>query len=128
MKNKSTSEKANHVLKIFLCAFLIIGFRVWHLGVIQRDDKKVESQHPKRRALLQRADRGTIADRFGEPLAVNKICYNAAIYYNQISQIPATSWRDDASGKRVRSYPRREYIHNLATKLSEILQLDSVRV
>ena len=128
MKNKGISEKSNHVLKIFLCAFLIIGFRVWHLGVIQRDDKKRESEHPKRRTIIQRADRGTITDRFGEPLAVNKICYNAAIYYNQISQVPATAWQDDGAGKRVRSYPRRQYIHQLSEKLASVLALDPLRV
>ncbi len=128
MKNEGTSKRANHVLKILLCAFLIIGFRVWHLSVIQREDKKRESEHPKRRSLVQKADRGTITDRFGTPLAVNKICYNASVYYNQILQLPATAWHDDATGKRVRHYPRKEYIRKLAEKLAAVLDLDPVRI
>lgn len=128
MKNQIISKRANHVLKILLCAFLIIVFRVWHLSVIQREDKKRESEHPKRRSLVQKADRGTITDRFGIPLAVNKICYNAAIYYNQILQLPASAWHEDGTGKRVRYYPRKEYIKKLSLQLAELLDLDATRV
>src|SRR5476649_1099083 len=128
MKNRGISEKAGHVLKIFLCAFLIIGFRVWHLSVIQREDKKREAEQPKRRTIVQKADRGTITDRFGLPLAVNKICYNAAVYYNQIAQMPATSWQEDKTGQKVRVYPRRQYIKDLSEKLALLLDLDPLRV
>ena len=128
MKNQGISEKANHILKIFLCAFLIIGFRVWHLSVIQSEDKKKEAEQPKRRSIVQKADRGTITDRFGVPLAVNKICYNAAVYYNQILQMPASSWQEDKTGKKVRIYPRKMYIRKLSEKLAQILDLDPLRV
>jgi cell division protein FtsI/penicillin-binding protein 2 len=128
MKNESISKRANHVLKILLCAFLIILFRVWHLSVIQREDKKREAEHPKRRSLVQKADRGTITDRFGFPLAVNKICYNAAIYYNQILQFPAAAWHDDGTGKKIRYYPRKEYIQKLSNQLAQVLDLDPTRV
>lgn len=128
MKNEGISKKTNRVLKILLCAFLIIGFRVWHLGIVQSEDKKKEAEQPKRRAIVQKADRGTITDRFGIPLAINKICYNAAIYYNQITQIPGTAWQENEEGKRVRIYPRKAYIEKLSQQLGHLLDLDPQRI
>jgi cell division protein FtsI/penicillin-binding protein 2 len=122
------SAKSNTLLKIILAGFLIVAIRVWHLEVVQREEKIRESEQPKRRTIVQRANRGTIRDRFGIPLAVNKICYNATIYYNQISQIRAISWQEDASGKRVKAYPRREYIEKLSMELGKLLGLDPLRV
>jgi len=123
MRATGITEKTKWVLKIVLAAFLIIGIRVWHLEVVQREEKKKEAQQPKRRTIVQKADRGTISDRFGIPLAVNKICYNATIYYNQIAQIPQIGW----NGK-VRCYPRREYICNLSEELGALLDLDPIRI
>ena len=96
----SISLKTNRVLRVILFAFLAIVLRIWHLGTIQREDRLIEAQKPQQRALLLRADRGTIYDRFHVPLALNRICYNAAIYYGQIAQIPTVSWVSDATGKR----------------------------
>lgn len=127
MRSEAVSTKTKVVLKVILSAFLIIALRVWHLEVIQREDKKRDAEHPKRRTIVQRADRGTILDRHNNPLAVNKICYNATIYYNQISQVPAISWKD-VEGKRVRVYPRRDYIQQLSLELGHLLKLDPVRV
>src|ERR1700722_9935970 len=115
----NVTEKTRRVLKIFLGAFLVIAFRVWHLEVIQRDEKVQEASQPKRRVIVQKADRGIICDRFGIPLAVNKICYNAAIYYNQIAQVSALSWKEDSSGQKVRTYPRREFIEKLSIELAK---------
>ena len=125
---KSEPLKSNRVLQVILAAFLIIAFRVWHLEVVQRDEKLKLAERPKKRVIVQKADRGTICDRFNIPLAVNKICYNAALYYNQISQIPAVSWKTGEGDKRVRCHPRREYIKTLADKLGAVLHLDPRRV
>ncbi len=124
-----TANKTNRVLQIILAAFLMIAFRVWHLEVIQREDKLKQAERPKRRAIVLKADRGTICDRFHIPLAVNKICYKACVYYNQIAQIPAVSWKEDPqTGKRVRCTPRRDYIRDLSAKLAEVLHLDPLRI
>lgn len=125
---KSEPLKSNRVLQVILAAFLLIAFRVWHLEVIQREDKLKLAERPKKRVIVQKADRGTICDRFHIPLAVNKICYNAALYYNQISQVPALSWKTGEDGQRTRYYPRREYIKRLAEKLGAVLHLDAGRV
>lgn len=128
MSSPSVSEKTHFVLKIILFAFLGIVFRVWHLGVIQREEKLIESQKPQQRTLLVRADRGTICDRFHIPLALNRICYNASIYYSQISQIPILTWRRNEEGKKVRHYARKEYIQQLSSVLASALQMDASRI
>lgn len=118
-----TSTKIHRVLNLFLLAFLAILLRVWHLGVIQREDKLIEAQKPQQRTVLVRASRGTICDRFHLPMAVNRISYNAAIYYAQIAEIPTVEWREN-----VKIYARKEYIRNLSEVLGKTLQLDPGRI
>ena len=110
----SPLQKSNRLLQIFLGAFLLIAFRIWHLAVIQREEKLEEAQKPQRRTIIQQAERGSIVDRFGIPLATNRICYNASIYYSQFTQIPSVVWSTDAEGQRIRTCPRKDYIRNLA--------------
>jgi cell division protein FtsI/penicillin-binding protein 2 len=117
-------HKIQRILGIFLLSFLIIALRVWHLGVIQREEKLLEAQKPQQRTVLVRANRGTICDRFHIPLAVNRICYNAAIYYAQIAEKPTVEWKTGPSGKQLKTYTRKEYIRQLAETLAEILTLD----
>lgn len=128
MESVSALRKTNRLLQIFFGVFLLIVFRIWHLAVIQREEKLVESQKPQRKTFVQRAARGSIVDRFGIPLAQNRIRYNASIYYSQISQIPSLGWKTDASSKRCRTYPRREYIRNLSRMLAYELSLDEERI
>lgn len=122
------SIKINRILQVILAACLIIILRVWHLGIIQRDEKLIEAQKPQSRTLLIRADRGTIYDRFQIPLALNKICYNAAIYYGQISQIPTVKWEENSAGERIKTFPRKDYIQNLSLLLGKILNLNPSRI
>lgn len=122
------APKIHRVLAIFLLSFLVIILRVWHLGVIQREDKVLEAQKPQQRTVLIRADRGTICDRFHIPMAVNRISYNASIYYAQIAEIPAIEWRTESDGKQVKVYARKEYIRKLSELLGKTLQLDPERV
>lgn len=128
MRNEGIGEKSNRILGVIFVAFLIILFRIWHLEVVQKEEKIKEADTPKRRTIVLKADRGTLSDRFGIPLAINKICYNATIYYNQISQIPSIAWKEDLTGKHVRWNPRKEYIQQLSEKLGSLLDLDPLRV
>ncbi len=128
MAPTNISSRTNRVLKVILIAFLAIVLRIWHLGVVQRDEKILEAQKPQQRTILVRADRGTLCDRFHIPLALNRICYNAAIYYGQIAQIPSTGWRIDEEGRRERVSERKEYIRNLSELLAAELDLDAGRV
>lgn len=124
----TTALKTNRVLGFILLAFLAIILRIWHLEVIQREDKLLEAQKPQQRTILIRADRGTICDRFHIPLALNRICYNAAVYYGQIAQIPTIVWKNSESGKQIKSYARKEYIRKLSEILATTLQIDAGRI
>ncbi len=118
-----SGTKIHRVLAIFLLFFLAICLRIWYLGVIQKDEKLLESQKPQQRTILIRADRGIISDRFHIPLAINRISYNASIYYSQIAEIPTVAWE----GKS-KIYPRKKYIQTLSKALAKTLELDAERI
>ncbi len=119
----SKASQTNRVLRVILCAFLVIVLRIWHLSTVQREEKLLEAKRPQERTLLLKADRGVLVDRFGIPLAENKICYNAAIYYNQLAQIPVIAWQNG-----VRTTPRREYVLELSHVLAKELGLDPLTI
>lgn len=121
-------EKANKILNLILGAMIIIVFRIWHLGIIQHEDKLEEARKPQRRTVIEVSRRATIRDRFNIPLAINKISYRAAILYSQLRQIPSIRWEKDASGKKIKKFKRKEYITQLAQLLGEELNLDPARL
>lgn len=120
--------KANRILNLILFAMLLILVRVWHLAVIEYDQKMEESRKPQKKTLIEPATRATIRDRFNRPLAINKIQYQAAILYSQIKDIPSIAWELDESGKKVRKLKRKEYIHHLSVQLARELELDAERI
>ncbi len=122
------SYKINRILSVALIATLAICLRTLHLALIQRDAKILEAQKPQSRTLIDKAPRGTICDRFGIPLAINRISYNAAIYYNQMAQIPSVQWKENQEGRQTRIFPRKNYIASLAKKLSEVLDVEAERI
>lgn len=123
----SIPDKANRIVHIILFAMLLFVVKIWHLSVIQYDAKSEEAQKPRHRLVIEPAKRGTIRDRFNIPLALNKIKYQAAIYYTQLKEVPRFGWREE-NGKKVKYFKRREYITQLAQLLGRELQLDSERL
>ncbi len=121
------SHKINRILSMALIATLAICFRSLHLALVQRETRIKEAQKPQSRTLIEKAPRGTLCDRFNIPLAINRICYKASIYYNQIAQIPSNQWKETAEGGQ-RIFPRKEYISSLAQKLSMILDEEADRI
>lgn len=121
-------EKANKILNLILIALIIIIFRIWHLSVIQYEDKIEESRKPQRKTVVEPSKRATIRDRFNIPLAINKISYRASILYSQLRQIPSIRWELDSSGKKVKKFKRKEYITELAKLLAHELNLDPLRL
>ncbi len=124
----SIPDKANRILNLILIAMVLIMARVWHLSVIQYDTKLEEAARPRKRVVLVPAKRATIRDRFNEPLAVNKVKYQAAVTYSQIKEIPSIKWEKEASGKKVKRYKRREYIRSLSEHLGGELSMDPDRI
>lgn len=121
-------EKANRVLNVILLGLLLILIRVWYLATVQYDEHLERARKPQRRNVVERVERGTIRDRFGIPLALNKIQYNAAVCYADIRQIPNVRWEKDASGKRVRIQERVEHIKKLSSLLGKELQMDPQKI
>ncbi|MBN4066531.1 hypothetical protein JYU14_00400 [Simkania negevensis] len=115
-------------MNVILIAMILIALRTWYLGVVQHDDGIEKARLPQKRVLISRAPRATIEDRFGEPLAINQVQYNASISYAQIREIPSVVWRKDDEGKKVKEYQRREHIQNLSQMLGETLSMDSERI
>lgn len=126
--NLNIPLKANRVLNVILVALLLIALRIWHLEVVQYDEKLEESRRPQRKTVIEPAKRATIRDRFGIPLAVNKIQYSATILYSQLRQIPSATWSKDATGKRIKKFNRKNYIARLSHLLGEELGLDPGKV
>jgi len=132
--NRNTDEtlnippKANRILNIILVAMVLIILRIWHLAVIQHNEKVDESRRPQRHHITETANRATIRDRFNIPLAINKVQYNLAILYSQIKQIPTVAWDVDDEGKRVKRFQRKEHIAELSKLLSKELKMDADRI
>lgn len=122
------SQKANWVLNLILVGFVLIILRAWHLSVIQHEVREEESKRPQKKVVVEPANRGTIVDRFGIPLAVNKIKYNVALVYSQMRQIPYVRWKINENGVKERIFPRREYIKKLSQELGDLLQMDPHRL
>lgn len=127
-KGHHIPEKSSRILNVILVAMFLILLRVWHLEVVQYNDRVAESRKPRQKVVREPARRGTITDRFGIPLAINKIRYDAAILYSEIRDIPSVAWQKDENGVKVKKFKRREYINKLAKLLAEELGLDEARV
>jgi cell division protein FtsI/penicillin-binding protein 2 len=121
-------QKANRVLHVVLFFLVIIFIRIWHLSVIQHEKLTEEAFRPRRKTIIQQAARGTIRDRFNIPLAVNAIEYRASIIYSQFRDIPAVFIEKDPLGEKKKRFLRKEYIHQLAKKISHILDIDEERL
>lgn len=121
------TSKTNLILNLILLGFLLIGLRSLHLSTIQYEEKLEESRKPQRKVIVEPARRGTIRDRFNNPLAINKISYQAAILYSPIRSIPASKWATSL-GKKILTHPRKEYIAKLARLVGDELNLDPSRV
>lgn len=117
-------RKANKLLNLILLAFMIIVLRIWHLTVVQHEERQENALKPQRRTIVEPAKRGTIRDRFNQPLAINRMQYNLAILYSPLKQIPSIRWEKTDDGKKLKLFPRKDYISKLAKLLAEKLSMD----
>lgn len=128
MRNQDVPRRANHALHLLLIAFLIILIRVWYLCIVEHDTYREKARRPRRKTLIESADRGTIRDRFNIPLAINKLQYDAAVCYDNVREIPLATWKKNEYGKKVRVYERRQHVENLSYLLADYLQMDPVEI
>ncbi|MBP7074496.1 MAG: hypothetical protein KBA81_03835 [Rhabdochlamydiaceae bacterium] len=122
------SDKTNRVLHVISLCLMLILIRCWYLSVIQHDQHVRMAEKPQRRVVIEKADRATIQDRFGVPLAVNKMQYNVSVCYSHIRQIPSMRWTKNEKGERVRVSERLEYITKLSKMLSSELGIPARRI
>jgi cell division protein FtsI/penicillin-binding protein 2 len=120
--------KANRVLNLIMIALLLITIRLWHLSVVQYQERVEQARRPLARVVVEPAKRATIRDRYNIPLAINKIRYQAAILYSQLSEIPSVAWEYDGDHRRVKRFKRREYITALSQLLGKELAIDPDRI
>lgn len=120
--------KANRVLNVILVGLLLIVLKIWHLAVVQYNDKLEESRKPQRRVVVEPAKRATVRDRFNIPLALNKMQYNVAVLYSQIKQVPVAAWQPGPDGKRIKQPKRKEYVTALSQLLGHELDMDAERI
>lgn len=128
MSDKVISDKINRLQQIIGLILLIIIFKTWHLSVIQIEEKKQEADRPQRKTLQAHANRGAICDRYNIPLAINRIKYNACVYYAHIRQLPSVRWEKDEQGHKVKVFPRKAHIKKIALSLGNELQMDPDRI
>ena len=128
MTNNSIYKKISFISKIILIIFCIIFIKIWHLSIIQKNSRLEDIKKPQRRTIVEKANRGIICDRAGEALAVNRIKYNASIYYSHIRELPFVKFEKTKDGKTIKKYIRKEYIKKLSTILAKELDLDEKRV
>lgn len=124
LTDSAISQKANRILGVFLVAFLMILLRVWHLSVIQHEERLEKAQRPTRRTVIEPSGRASIRDRFNIPLAINQVQYNAAVSYGEIREVPRIAWEKQADGSKVRVFRRKEHIRLLASVLADVLDAD----
>ena len=67
---------------------LLIFLRIWHLSVVQHERKLEGTRRAQRKVVIERPERGTVRDRFGEVLATNRLQYSASLVYAPIGEIP----------------------------------------
>jgi cell division protein FtsI/penicillin-binding protein 2 len=102
--------KANRCLYMIFIALLLISIRVSHLILYQKEKYEILARRPREKTFLETPFRGTISDRFGIPLAINRLKYNAAILYQPIREMARSE--------------RKAYIPRLSALLSQELNLD----
>ncbi|MCB1113417.1 MAG: hypothetical protein KDK62_01540, partial [Chlamydiia bacterium] len=127
-EQQNLPEKTRFILKGVLIAFFLIALRVWQLSIVQHEDKLQESRLAGRKTEIEKAARGGIRDRFNEPLAENKLKFQAAILYSDLKKIPVVKWEKDEAGSKIKVYKRKLYIKELSKLLAEELKLDADRV
>ncbi len=125
MASLQLTTKTNRSLQIILFLFLLLLFRIWHLTVLQKEERLKESRKPQERSIALPSPRGIIEDRNLISLAVNHIRYDAAICYAQIRQIPTILWQQEGKKEKVKTFPRKEYIKKLSLFLASELGLNA---
>ncbi len=122
------SEKVTRVLYLLLFFFFAIALRVWYLTLFLHEERLEEARRPMLKTLFEPGKRGTIRDRFGIPMALNRLSFNVGVTWGDIAEVPLIVWETQEDGTRIRRKAREEYITALAGLLGRELGLEPTRV
>ena len=120
--------KSKKLLKIIFYCFLLIFFRVCHLMFLQKETRANDIKKNQIKTVILHPTRGLIKDRFNNILATNKIKYNACIYYSNIRQIPSIQYIFNETGKKIKTFPRKNHIEALSQFLAKKLNLNALEI
>lgn len=116
--------RVKKIIHILVVAFLLLGARLFYLTLIDRETWTKGALRLMQKIVTLPATRGAITDRFGLAFAQNTIQYDVAVTYAGLRCLPRSAKEIDASGKKVRIYPRALHIQRLSTFLAKELDLD----
>ncbi len=120
---QAVAKKSHRVLTFVLISLFILAARIWYLSVSDREGRANEANRGRYRQEIISAPRGTIRDRFSQPLAVNQVEYRLSIVWADIAEsIPRkiTAPLDGSSEKKWR-FLRREYIAALSKMIAKVV-------
>lgn len=119
----SIPQKANQTLSLVFIGLLIICARIWHLAVVQHDNRTETATKARKRLVVEPAMRGTIRDRFHITLACNAIEYRVGVVWPPIQEIPR---RIIENGQK--RLLRKEYVTALGAILAGEINVDPIRI
>lgn len=105
--------KTRKILNFLLFIFYFLTFRLWYLTIVKHEEHLDKSKRTQYHNIVEFPKRGLIRDRFNVPLAVNKIQYDVALYFDAIRR---------SSGLKNRK-ERKKYVTRLAHYLGSELSL-----
>ncbi|MDN3504948.1 MAG: penicillin-binding transpeptidase domain-containing protein [Rhabdochlamydiaceae bacterium] len=127
MIKEDISRKANRLLMGILIIFLLIGVKILLLTTVQHSHFVEQSKKPQYKTIIEKANRGTIRDRYNITLASNHLQYNASIIFDEIRTLPKVKYKKQ-NGKKTKIYVRKRYIENLSKLLGKKLHVDPLFV
>jgi len=127
MRQVAIVDRLQRLMQLSTVGLLVLGFRSWHLAVVEHESRVAEAERPKRRETWIYPERGLIMDRYGAPLAINQEDFCVSVRYADMRQVPRTAWIEH-KGQRKRCRARTHYIVELSRLLGQELALDAGRI
>ena len=128
MLKDDITKKSNYLLIAVLAVFVLIAIRVLVLTTYKYNYYLEESKKPQIKSHIVPANRGTLRDRYNQPLAINRLQYNAAITFDSIRSIPRYKWINDPFKGRIKIPLRRRYIEQLASFMGKRLGIKPLEI
>lgn len=118
------AKRAQSLALTFLGALALICLRLWYLAIVCHEDFEERAGRPQVRSEEIAAERGAICDRFGLPLASNKLHFEIAVRYSEIQNATVRQLAESAA----KALTRPKYVDALAEEISKHCQLTTLQV